>query len=248
MSFVVDVHSGRRVNTHTLLRRIRSRQAYEVVQPPEPIRPGEPVPSIEGWVLLLSNLPTYTQVTHIRNLLASFDPDPEYFGNVNEVKLPIDDYDQCAGWALVELDSKQGFDRAIEALNGCRFSMEDGSVVHAHGESGDGDAGALQTASPPIAVAPAFIAEEEGANERDETRGAEEEEDGPGMKRTRGDTMGSTGTVSGPLETVTEEEEENKVNRASLEAVPVAQESGNEKDEQEQAPQEVKRRIEEEES
>eukprot|EP00796_Vickermania_ingenoplastis_P012875 gene12875-8753_t len=118
-----DVKSGR--PAPQLRRFRRSRVAYERLQRPEGVAPGDPIPSIEGWVLLLRQLPETTQTVDIRNLFASHPDDPEYFGNVNDVKMPLDDFGNCTGWALVELDSKEGFDRAIQELDGCEFKTEE---------------------------------------------------------------------------------------------------------------------------
>lgn len=143
MSIVEDIETGRLVRP---LRRIRHQTTnYERLQRPENIQPGEPIPSIEGWVLLLRHIPDVTQTVHIKNFFTGFHEDTEYFGTITDVKLPIDDFGNCTGWALVELDTKLGFDRAIAELNGSTKLHESVGVESASG----------------ILVSPTFVGEEE---------------------------------------------------------------------------------------
>lgn len=171
MNFEEDTTSGRLARP---LRRIKkSGTGYERLQSPEGILPGEPIPSVEGWVLLLRHLPETAQTVEVRNLFSSVESDPEFFGNVTGIRLPIDDYGNCSGWALVELDSKIGFDRAIETLNGSSYFLYENST-----ESGEGEG--VKTSNAPdsiegspdgntlngkkgkvLKVTPAFIAEED---------------------------------------------------------------------------------------
>eukprot|EP00796_Vickermania_ingenoplastis_P012885 gene12885-8756_t len=117
-----DVKSGR--PAPQLRRFRRSRVAYERLQRPEGLRPATPFRASRAGAAPAS-APETTQTVDIRNLFASHPDDPEYFGNVNDVKMPLDDFGNCTGWALVELDSKEGFDRAIQELDGCEFKTEE---------------------------------------------------------------------------------------------------------------------------
>lgn len=55
------------------LRRVRkARTQYEKLQRPADIMPGEPIPSIEGWVVFLTHLPPFTTVEDIQDLFVSF--------------------------------------------------------------------------------------------------------------------------------------------------------------------------------
>lgn len=136
------------------LRRIRRTKAqYEKLQRPADIAPGNPIPSIEGWVLLLTNLPPDTTVEDVQDLLVSFKPGaPEYFGPIRDVRIPLDRNCQCPGHVLVELDSREGFERACAELPDCPipFYVEDGAEPRRLG------------------VAPAFLAEEDETEETPE--------------------------------------------------------------------------------
>lgn len=140
---------------------------YERLQCPGGSLSGDPVPSIEGWVLLLGGLPAVTSTTDIRNLLVSYSAeDAEYFGNVKEVRLSTGSDGNCGDWALVELDSEEGFRRAIAELNGLSLNAAFGT---------EGEAAILR-------VAPAFVREEEELNQEDEPSEPARQ---PGMKRGR---------------------------------------------------------------
>ncbi|KAG5501833.1 hypothetical protein JKF63_04103 [Porcisia hertigi] len=123
------------------LRRVRrARTQYERLQRPDDIQPGYPIPSIEGWVLFFSNLPETTTQEDIANYLVSFkEGDPDYFSTITDIKIPLNADCFCAGYALVELETRVGFERAIAELNGTVFP------------SGD----------KPLVVAPTFLGEEE---------------------------------------------------------------------------------------
>lgn len=140
------------------LRRVRrARTQYERLQRPDDIQPGYPIPSIEGWVLLFSNLPETTTQEDIVNFLVSFkEGDPEYFGTVTDVKIPLSADCFCAGYALVEVKEREGFDRALAELNGAPFPS---------GEK-------------PLVVAPTFLGEEEDPEPQEEAAA-------PGDKRGR---------------------------------------------------------------
>lgn len=129
------------------LRRIRrTRTQYEKLQRPPDIAPGNPIPSIEGWVVFLTNLPPATTAEDVQDLFMSFAPnDPSHFGSIREVKIPLDRDCRCAGHVLVELDSQQGFERACAELPGCRIPFYE-----------DDDAEPRL-----LGVAPAFLAEED---------------------------------------------------------------------------------------
>ncbi|XP_050340817.1 RNA-binding protein rnp-4-like, partial [Bactrocera neohumeralis] len=136
---------------HQLRRIRRARTQYEKLQRPADIAPGSPIPSIEGWVVFLTNLPPDTTAEDVQDLFVGFkEGEPAYFGNVREVKIPLDRYCQCPGHVLVELDSREGFERACAELPGypIPFYVTEG-------------------ASPrPLGVAPAFLAEEDEAPRR----------------------------------------------------------------------------------
>lgn len=131
------------------LRRVRrARTQYEKLQRPDDIQPGSPIPSIEGWVLFFSNLPETTTPEDIANFLVAFkEGDPQYFSEVMDIKIPLNIDCFCAGYALVELRSREGYERALEELNGATFSPTDVKLV----------------------VAPAFLGEEEEAEPQEET-------------------------------------------------------------------------------
>lgn len=172
MAFQEDIESGKPMTTMRRVRRTPA--AYERLVPPPGVSPGEPIPSIEGWVLLLRHLPEVTQTVHLENIFSSFNPtDPEYFGAVKEVKISVDDYGNCSGWALVEVESREGFDRAIRELNGRRFDVEEGRVVP-EGEP---------SSCAPVEVSPAFVAESEAIDAEDEEAAAPLR--APGAKRGR---------------------------------------------------------------
>lgn len=192
MNFQETTSSGRFLRP---LRRIRkSGTEYERLQRPEGILAGEPIPSVEGWVLLLGNLPESTRTVDVKNLFSSANSDPEYFGNVSGIKLPLDDYGNCSGWALVELDSKCGFDRAIETLHGSSFFLNDqrsGGDQEGLSESTDAGvdspsrSGAEADTPLLLKVTPAFIGEEDAhLGESGENEG-EEELSAENMKRGR---------------------------------------------------------------
>ncbi|KAL7701907.1 RNA recognition motif(a.k.aRRM RBD or RNP domain) [Lotmaria passim] len=105
------------------LRRVRrARTQYERLQRPDDIQPGYPIPSIEGWVLFFSNLPETTTQEDIVNFIVAFkEGDPEYFSTVTDVKIPLSADCFCAGYALVELKERTGFERALAELNGAAF-------------------------------------------------------------------------------------------------------------------------------
>ncbi|KPI85994.1 hypothetical protein ABL78_4956 [Leptomonas seymouri] len=140
------------------LRRVRrARTQYERLQRPDDIQPGYPIPSIEGWVLLFSNLPETTTQEDIVHFLASFKAeDPDYFSTVTDVKIPLSADCYCAGYALVELKDRIGFERALAELNGAAFPSSD----------------------TPLLVAATFLGEEEESE-------PETEAAAPGDKRAR---------------------------------------------------------------
>lgn len=197
MSFEEDTVSGRLARP---LRRIKKSETdYERLQRPEGIAPGESIPSVEGYVLILSNLPESVTSVDIRNLFSSVDSDTDGFGNVKSIKLPLDDFGNCSGWALVELDSRIGFERAIEKLNGSSYFLPDGHTETTAGEqtmspqhggpsesstttSRDGDEG-----KPLLMVQPAFIAEDDTDLTELQRTQAEEEEGAGMLKRGRED-------------------------------------------------------------
>jgi RNA-binding protein 8A len=113
------------------LRRVRrARTQYERLQRPSDIQAGCPIPSIEGWVLLFSNLPETTTQEDIVNFLVAFkEDDPEYFSAVTDVKIPLSADCYCAGYALVELKERTGFERAIAELNGAAFPSSDKPLI-----------------------------------------------------------------------------------------------------------------------
>lgn len=197
MNFEEDTVSGRLARP---LRRIKKSETdYERLQRPEGIAPGESIPSVEGYVLILSNLPESVTSVDIRNLFSSVDSDTDGFGNVKSIKLPLDDFGNCSGWALVELDSRIGFERAIEKLNGSSYFLPDGHTETTAGEqtmspqhggpsesstttSRDGDEG-----KPLLMVQPAFIAEDDTDLTELQRTQAEEEEGAGMLKRGRED-------------------------------------------------------------
>ncbi|CAG9576382.1 conserved hypothetical protein [Leishmania major strain Friedlin] len=140
------------------LRRVRrARTQYERLQRPDDIQPGYPIPSIEGWVLFFSNLPETTTQEDIANYLVSFkEGDPDYFGAITDIKIPLNADCFCAGYALVELEDRAGYERAIAELNGTVFPSAD----------------------KPLVVAPTFLGEEEEQE-------PQAEEVAPGEKRAR---------------------------------------------------------------
>lgn len=145
------------------LRRIRrTRAQYDKLQRPAEIAPGSPTPSIEGWVVFLTNLPPETTVEDVQDLFVGFKAeDPGYFGGVREVKIPLDRNCQCPGHALVELDSREGCERACTELPGCAIPFY-----------------AVEGAEPcRLGIAPAFLAEEDEP--------ADDEVTVPGEKRGR---------------------------------------------------------------
>ncbi|KAK7201196.1 RNA recognition motif (RRM, RBD, or RNP domain) [Novymonas esmeraldas] len=157
------------------LRRVRrARTQYERLQRPDDIQPGSPIPSIEGWVLFFSNLPETTTQEDIANYLVSFkEGDPEYFSSITDIKIPLNADCFCAGYALVELGNRVGYDRAIAELNGTMFPA---------GES-------------PLIVAPTFLGEEEDAE-------PQEEETAPGDKRSRDDEPNAASDQPAPHQPV----------------------------------------------
>ncbi|CCW64122.1 unnamed protein product [Phytomonas sp. EM1] len=144
----------------------RTRARYERLQPPPGVLPGEPVPSIEGWILLLTQLPPCTTTEDVESLFALFrEGDPDYFGVVQKVKIPLDKDCLCPGYALVELDSEEGFRRALAELQGTPVPI------------------GLPPDTPPeeiprLRVSPVFLAEEAEVEE-------EPREPLPGEKRPR---------------------------------------------------------------
>lgn len=144
------------------LRRVRrTRTQYERLQRPSDIEPGQPTSSIEGWVLLYTNLPPTTSTADIQDMMVAFKAgDSDYFGPIRSVKIPLDMQCLCLGYALVEVESYEGFKRACEELDGATipFGAED------------------KVPARTLAVSPAFLAEED-----DE----EAEVAGPGDKRAR---------------------------------------------------------------
>ncbi|KAG8342021.1 putative RNA recognition motif (a k a RRM RBD or RNP domain) [Trypanosoma vivax] len=111
-----DVPSVRRV------RRMRSH--FERLVRPDDIAPGEPMPSIEGWVLFLSNLPPNTTSDHIQDLILSHR-DGEC-GPVREVRVLLDKNCSCCGYALVELERRESFEMALKELDGIVIPFADG--------------------------------------------------------------------------------------------------------------------------
>ncbi|ORC87610.1 RNA-binding protein 8A [Trypanosoma theileri] len=182
-STVAEVPTVRRV------RRMRSH--FERLVRPADVAPGEPMPSIEGWVLFLTNLPANTTTDHILDIFHTHasptattttttlnneadenekdnnnnnndnDNDDEGntatttgavtgggYGRVREVKMPLDRNCECCGYALVELESREAFTRALRELNGIPLPF-------AEGEPRDGgEAWRLH-------IAPTFLGEEE---------------------------------------------------------------------------------------
>ncbi|KPA86801.1 hypothetical protein ABB37_00864 [Leptomonas pyrrhocoris] len=140
------------------LRRVRrARTQYERLQRPDDIQPGYPIPSIEGWVLLFSNLPETTTQEDIVNFLVAFkEADPDYFSTVTDVKIPLSADCYCAGYALVELKDRTGFERALAELDGAAFPGSD----------------------TPLVVAATFLGEEEEPEPQEEAAA-------PGDKRAR---------------------------------------------------------------
>lgn len=152
LSTVSTAHS-----LHSLNRVRRSRQQYEHLQQPEGVVPGDPVPSIEGWVVFLTGLPPSTKIEDVQDIFAQFKAgDENYFGNIRNVKLPLTAECTAQGYALVELDSKEGFTRAIGELTGVHLTF-------AEKEQPDGSPYVLR-------VSAAFVAEveEEENSENDE--------------------------------------------------------------------------------
>lgn len=201
MNFEEDTVSGRLARP---LRRIKKSEAdYERLQRPEGIAPGECIPSVEGYVLILRNLPESVQSVDVRNLFSSVDSDPDGFGNVKSIKLPLDDFGNCSGWALVELDSRIGFEKAIEKLNGSSYFLPDGHTGTAAGEQTPsvqlGGSSETSTITSPdgdgekllLKVQPAFIAEDDtDLTELKKTQTEEEESTGK-LKRRRDDESNS---------------------------------------------------------
>ncbi|KAI5685469.1 RNA recognition motif [Leishmania braziliensis] len=140
------------------LRRVRrTRTQYERLQRPNDIQPGYPIPSIEGWVLFFSNLPETATQEDIADYLVSFkEGDPDYFGTITDIKIPLNADCFCAGYALVELGGRVGYERAIAELSGTMFPS---------GER-------------PLIVAPTFLGEEEDQEPQAEVAA-------PGEKRAR---------------------------------------------------------------
>lgn len=128
------------------LRRVRrSRAQYERLQRPSDVAPGQPTPSVESWCLFLTNLPEKTTAVDVQDFLAAHKTeDPDYFGPVKDVKLPLDKNCLCTGYALVELESEEGFRRALAELNGTDFLGQ------------------------PLVAAPTFLGEEDEPENEDE--------------------------------------------------------------------------------
>lgn len=132
------------------VRRMLSR-FERVVRPPD-VRPGDPMPSVEGWVLFLTNLPANTTTDDIQDIfLAHNGADGEAYAPVREIKMPLDKNCECCGYALVELERKADFDRALRELQGV-------TLPFASGEPPAGEEAWR------LRIAPTFLGEEEDDN------------------------------------------------------------------------------------
>ncbi|KEG11119.1 RNA-binding protein 8A [Trypanosoma grayi] len=136
-----EVPSVRRV------RRMRSQ--FERLVRPADVAPGEPMPSIEGWALFLTNLPPNTTSDHILDLFLTHNgASGEGYDPIREVKMPLDKNCCCSGYALVELESKDAFERALRELDGIVLPFAEGDAPEGQ------DAWRLR-------IAPTFLGEEE---------------------------------------------------------------------------------------
>ncbi|KAF8278779.1 RNA-binding protein 8A [Trypanosoma cruzi] len=113
------------VPTVRRVRRLRSQ--FERLVRPADVRPGEPMPSIEGWVLFLTNLPANTTTDHILDLFLTYKKEEsEGYAPVREVRMPLDKNCECCGYALVELQRKDAFERALKELQGIVLPFAEG--------------------------------------------------------------------------------------------------------------------------
>ncbi|AAZ12182.1 RNA-binding protein, putative [Trypanosoma equiperdum] len=107
------------------IRRVRrTRSRFERLVRPEDVAPGEPTPSVEGWVLFLTNLPPNTTMDHITDLFVTREG--EGLWNVREVKMPLDKNCECCGYALVELEKREAFEAALRDMEGMTLSFAEG--------------------------------------------------------------------------------------------------------------------------
>ncbi|RNF26103.1 RNA-binding protein 8A [Trypanosoma conorhini] len=145
---IVEDTAAAEVPTVRRVRRMRTH--FERLVRPAEVQPGDPMPSIEGWVLFLTNLPPNTTTDHVLDLFLTYKNDEgEGYAPVREVKLPLDKNCSCRGYALVELERKEAFERALRELQGIVLPF-------AEGEPPTGEeVWRLQ-------IAPTFLGEEDG--------------------------------------------------------------------------------------
>ncbi|RNF06866.1 RNA-binding protein 8A [Trypanosoma rangeli] len=111
----------------TVRRVRRMRMHFERLVRPSDVQPGDSMPSIEGWVLFLTNLPANTTTDHILDLFLTHKNERgEGCAPVREVRLPLDKDCCCRGYALVELERREAFERALQELNGVVLPFAEG--------------------------------------------------------------------------------------------------------------------------